>query len=97
MPPQVHGRGTGAFLVRFTTISFALRRLETGQIIHARRPTLLVSIVFITGGRFHSQWEIYGQSLDQLMAPLVSAQPVPGQQLTALRRPHEQFVYGCTD
>ena len=53
-------------------------------------------ILCITGGRFHSQWEIYGHSLAELMGPLLAAQPQPGQQLTALRRPHEQFVYGCT-
>lgn len=54
-------------------------------------------VMFIPGGRFHSQWEIYGQSLAQLMSPFISAQPMPGHQLTAMRRPHEQFVYGCTD
>jgi hypothetical protein len=30
------------------------------------------------------------------MQPLIEEQPQPGQKLTGLRRPHEQFVYGCT-
>ena len=29
------------------------------------------------------------------MQPLIEEQPQPGQKLTGLRRPHEQFVYGC--
>ena len=36
------------------------------------------------GGRFHSQWEIYGHTLPQLMAALVAPRPPP----------HEQFIYG---
>jgi hypothetical protein len=30
------------------------------------------------------------------MQPLIEEQPQPGQKLTGLHRPHEQFVYGCT-
>lgn len=37
------------------------------------------------GGRFHSQWEIYGHSLVELMTPMMSA---------ARSGPHEHFVYG---